>query len=177
MFTNSIRGTVVSIALAGALVSPAASAQGAAPTLFTAELGGYQEVPAVSSPGSGFFIARTRPGDAGIDFSLGYSGMQGTVTQAHIHFGQPGVAGGISIWLCGAQAQAGVGPTTCPASGAVTGTIGAVNVIGPTGQLIGTGELAEVLLAMRAGVAYVNVHTDQVASGEIRGQIRGLQGF
>ena len=176
--TARVAAASMTLALCAAL-SASASAQGtpASATLFTAELGGYSEVPAVSSPGSGFFVARIRPGDAGIDYTLGYSGLQGAVTQAHIHFGQPNVAGGISVWLCGAQTQQGVGPTSCPQSGAITGAIVAGNVVGPTNQLIGPGELNEIIAAMRAGLAYANVHSDQVPSGEIRGQIRGLQGF
>ena len=173
-----VRALVASIAFAaGSVAATAASAQSANATLFTAELNSYNEVPSVSSLGTGFFIARVKPGDTGIDFTLGYSQLQGTPTQAHIHFGQPGVAGGISIWLCGASTQPGVGPTTCPTSGVITGTIVAANVIGPANQLIGNGELNEIIAAMRAGFAYANVHTDQVPSGEIRGQIRGLSGF
>ena len=159
-----------------ALFSSATQAQSGT-TLFVAELSGYNEVPAVSTLGTGWFLARIRPGDTGIDYTLAYSQLQGTATQAHIHFGQPNVAGGISIWLCGASTQTGVGPTTCPTSGSVSGAIVAGNVIGPTSQLIGPGELTEIINAMRAGMAYANVHSDQVPSGEIRGQIRGLSGF
>jgi CHRD domain len=39
-------------------------------------------------------------------------------------------------------------------------------------QAILAGELAEVLAAIRAGVAYANVHTTLSPGGEIRGQIR-----
>lgn len=160
-----------------ALFSSAAHAQSGTTSLFVAELNGYNEVPAVSTLGTGWFLARIRPGDTGIDYTLAYSQLQGTTTQAHIHFGQPNVAGGISVWLCGAQTQSGVGPTTCPTSGTVSGSIVASNVVGPAPQLIGPGELNEIINAMRAGLAYANVHTDQVPSGEIRGQIRGLSGF
>lgn len=169
---------IVGASLVAAAAATAAGAQtNTNTTLFTAELSGYNEVPSVSTLGTGFFIARVKPGDTGIDYTLGFSQLQGTATQAHIHFGQPGVAGGISIWLCGAQTQQGVGPTTCPTSGTISGTIAPGNVIGPSNQLIGTGELSEIIAAMRAGFAYANVHSDQVPSGEIRGQIRGLSGF
>ncbi len=39
-------------------------------------------------------------------------------------------------------------------------------------QQILAGELAEVIAAIRAGVAYANVHTTLSPGGEIRGQIR-----
>ncbi len=52
----------------------------------------------------------------------------------------------------------------------------ASEVIGPGGQLIGAGEFDELVAAIRAGVAYVNVHTSVVGSGEIRGQINGNSG-
>src|SRR5438067_13812492 len=111
------RSAAASLALACSMsFTPASAAQAAQTTLFTAELNGFNEVPSISTLGTGFFVARIKAGDTGIDYSLGYSQLQGTPTQAHIHFGQPGVAGGISIWLCGASTQPGVGPTTCPTS-------------------------------------------------------------
>ena len=39
-------------------------------------------------------------------------------------------------------------------------------------QQLAAGELNEVIRAIRAGVAYANVHTTLSTSGEIRGQIR-----
>ncbi|HUG53845.1 MAG TPA: CHRD domain-containing protein [Vicinamibacteria bacterium] len=88
--------------------------------------------------------------------------------QAHVHLGQKGVNGGVSFFLCG-------GPTTDPCtpfSGTFPGTVTATDVIGPTGQGIAPGELAEVIRGMRAGVTYANVHTNKHPGGEIRGQIK-----
>jgi hypothetical protein len=55
----------------------------------------------------------------------------------------------------------------------VTGTISPSDVQLITAQGLAAGDLAAVVRAIRAGFAYVNVHTTVFPSGEIRGQIRG----
>ena len=47
----------------------------------------------------------------------------------------------------------------------------AADVIGPAGQGIEAGNLAEILAAMRAGHAYANVHSSKWPGGEIRAQL------
>ena len=69
-------------------------------TLLHARLKGFQEVPSVSTVATGELHARINPGDTSIDYTLTYSGLQGNVTQAHIHVGQRGVNGGIVLWFC-----------------------------------------------------------------------------
>jgi hypothetical protein len=105
---------------------------------------------------------------------LSYSGLL-NVGQARIHFGQTGVNGGISVFLC--QTTTNSDPTnlapTCPSqAGTVLGTVTAANIIGPAGQGIAAGELAELIQAIRNGTSYVNVHTAAFPGGEIRGQIK-----
>jgi hypothetical protein len=136
-------------------------------------LSGYQEVPALSTPASGEFRAKIDPADTQLNYQLEYEGLQGTVTQSHIHLGAAGTTGGIMIWLCGAGASAGpAGTPTCPQSGSVSRTVNAADVVGPSGQGVTAGEFAEALRAIRAGVAYVNVHSSLFPGGEIRGQLR-----
>ena len=139
-----------------------------------AKLQGFQEAPAISTGANGRFSGEIDRHDTSIAYELSYSGLEGDVRQAHIHFGQRGVAGGISVFLC--QTPTNPDPTThaptCPQSGTVTGTLTAANVIGPAGQGIAAGEFAELVRAIRAGVSYANVHSTKFPSGEIRGQIR-----
>jgi hypothetical protein len=135
-------------------------------------LTGFEEVPAVSTTGNGEFRARINKAESEITYSLSYSDLEGTVTQAHIHLGQPGVNGGISVFLCSNLGNGPAGTQPCPLPPAtITGTITADDVIGPTGQGISAGELDELITAIRAGKTYVNVHSSIWPGGEIRSQI------
>lgn len=138
-----------------------------------AKLQGFKEVPAISTSARGHFTAEIDQNLGTLSYLLSYSGLQGSVQQSHIHFGQPHVNGGISVFLCSNLGNGPAGTQTCPAEGSVKGTISAGDVIGPGAQGIGAGEFAELLEAIKAGVAYVNVHTTTFPAGEIRGQLRG----
>lgn len=131
-----------------------------------AKLKGFEEVPAISTTGSGKFKAKIRAQE--IQYTLKYEDLEGgAVSAAHIHLGQRAVNGGISAFLCG-----GGDKPPCPPSGTVTGVIDPADVIGPTAQGIDPGEFDELVRAMRAGVTYANVHTATYGGGEIRGQIK-----
>jgi len=155
-----------------------------AATVATAEqigalLTGYEETPAaVSTTGRGEFTATIDADGDAIVYTETYSGLQGPVTQSHIHVGQLGVSGSVVIFLC--QTAANPDPTglapQCPQEGTVSGTITAANVIaGATAtQQLAAGDLAAVITAIRAGAAYANVHTTPSPGGEIRGQIRTI---
>jgi hypothetical protein len=134
-------------------------------------LSGFQEVPAVSTTGEGTFRARFSADGTSIRYRLDYAGLTTGAAQAHIHFGQSGVNGGISAFLCSNLGNGPAGTQACPESGTVTGTIAAADVVGPTAQGIAAGEFEELVAAIRAGVAYVNVHTATFPGGEIRGQL------
>jgi hypothetical protein len=143
-----------------------------------ADLTGYEEVPAISTLADGTFRARFND-DQTISWTLSYEGLQAPSTQAHIHFGAPRTAGGVTVWLCSNLASpptpAGVKPCATT-TGTVSGTITAASVVGPAGQGIAAGELGELVRALRSGLAYANVHSTQFPSGEIRGQIMGGDG-
>jgi CHRD domain len=140
-----------------------------------ASLDGYQETTgpgSISTTGNGRLKLRIR--DDGIHFRLRYSDIEGgTVTQAHIHFAQRHVAGGIIAFLCG-----GAGPEG-PCDGDIEGVIQPSEIRDLTAQGIepGAAGYPEALRAIRAGATYANVHTTRWPAGEIRGQInRGHRG-
>lgn len=161
------------------LLLPVVTAALAAPLAANAEriqagLAGYQEVPAVSTTASGDFRGMISPDGDSIEYELNISGLQGDVTMAHIHFAQPGVNGAVVAWLCGTPAIPGPsGTPACPQSGTVSGIIMSDDVMAtPESQQIMEGDLEAVIAAIRAGAAYVNVHTVVSPGGEIRGRIR-----
>lgn len=147
---------------------------------FKAKLKGFDEVPAVSTRGSGEFRAEVTSHGTAIDYELTYDGIEGTILQAHIHLAQRSVNGGIILFLCAnsltSPAPAPTGTPGCPANGGtVTGTLTASDIRPVSGQGIGTGaaQFAEILQAIRKGVTYVNVHSSpNHVGGEIRGQIK-----
>lgn len=160
--------TMAGFALAGAVGTVAAHED------LSTRLKGYEEVPSVSSTAKGRFKASVDKTSATLRYEISYSDLEGDIQQAHIHFGQRGVNGGITLWLCQTPARPSPIATTppCVQSGTVNGVLTAADVVGPAGQGIGAGEFAEVLAAIRAGVAYVNVHSSKYPAGEIRGQLR-----
>jgi CHRD domain len=139
---------------------------------------------AVSTGARGNFKAELK-GDE-IEYTLSYKGLEGAVTQAHIHFGQRHTVGGIVVWLCQTQgvpapsAPIDVSTVTplCPGTteGVVSGTITPAQVLAVAGQGF---ELAQspserfdrLVKAIRAGATYANVHSMLFPPGEIRGKV------
>lgn len=158
----------------GALLVGATASADDDGTKVRAHLIGFQEVPVVSTDASATFEAVISPNGDAIDYEITYTGIQGTVTQSHMHVGQRGVNGGVVLWIC--QTATNPGPTTnvCTTpNGHFAGTWrpGDVQTL-TNGQQIKTGQLDEVIEAIRGGVAYVNVHSNLSPGGEIRGQVR-----
>jgi hypothetical protein len=155
-----------------------------------ARLSGYNEVHfsggspatlagAISTGASGKFKAKIDERNDVIEYELSYEGLRGSVTQAHIHFGQRHTVGGIVVWLCETPARpappevAALTPE-CPAQGSVTGTITTAQVLAqPTQGFDGEfGDFGALVRAIRSNAAYANVHSSLFGPGEIRGQIR-----
>lgn len=146
---------------------------------WSARLLGINEVPAVSTTGNGGFRAEISHDESSVTWELSYDALEGAVTQAHIHVGQPAANGGVSVWLCSnltsPPTPAGVQP--CPAPPAtIGGTFTAADVVGPSAQGIAPGEFAELLASIRAARTYANVHTTKFPGGEARGRLNPGRG-
>jgi hypothetical protein len=165
-----IAGAVAVVAVASVIATTAVA--GGDKGLHT-RLTGFQEVPAVSTDASGKFRAKLRSSSQEIRYELSYAGLTGAVQQAHIHLGQRAVNGGVSAFLCSNLAGAPAGTQACPAAPAtISGTVTPAQVVGPSGQGIDPMEFDELVRAIRAGVTYVNVHSETFPGGEIRGQLK-----
>jgi hypothetical protein len=140
---------------------------------FVANLRGRNEVPPISTQGSGR-VEMLLVADAGvIAFRLTYANLEGgpapvTPGAAHVHFAPPRVNGGVSFFFCGGTTK----PACPPQPAVVTGAVTMADIVGPAGQGIAAGEFAEIVAAMRTGFTYANVHTPTFGSGEIRGAVR-----
>ena len=180
----ALRGLVVAVVIGVLGVGSYAIAGGGSKSFKGSPLNGYEENPDISTIGTGSFEARLSRDGTSLHYKLSYSGLEGNVAQAHVHFGKRAINGGISYFLCSNLTTPAPPPGTpaCPGttSGTVEGDIEAADVIGPgatvgppptAGQGIEPGNLAEILAAMRAGHAYANVHTSKWPGGEIRAQL------
>ncbi len=130
-----------------------------------AQLSGFQEVPAISTAGTGAFEGSLNR--ESLAYSLSYSNLLGNVSAIRLQFGQPGVNGGVIAFLCG-----GDNKPACPPAGTLTGNIAPSDVRGPEEQGIATAGWMDVLTAIGASMVYVNISSGKFPAGEIRGQIR-----
>jgi CHRD domain len=133
----------------GGVVSAAAAiglAQ-AAPQSFSVALSGAQQVPAVTSPGSGTANFTFDPATRILTWSITYAGLSSPATMAHLHIGAAGKNGPIAIWL----SKRGVPPTS---------------------PITGSAKLTPAQAKQfAAGDWYVNLHSKDHPAGELRGQV------
>ena len=139
---------VAALSVPAALVSSAGPAAAAGGT-FTATLEGIQEVPPNASPATGSATVVLDAAETTINVTVTFSGLLGQTTAAHIHApGAPGVNAPVVIAFTGFPV--GVTSGSYNASFAVT-----------------AGQVSD----LRAGLSYVNIHTNLFPGGEIRGQL------
>jgi hypothetical protein len=126
---------------------------------FTVKLSGANEVPAVMTDASGLALFNFNSKDSGVDFQLNVNQISSNILFSHIHLGKPGFNGGVVFTLRGDVVPG-------PFSGVYAkGSIPAGTL---SGQFLG-GDLMILKEAFRTGNAYVNVHTANFGSGELRG--------
>jgi CHRD domain/Secretion system C-terminal sorting domain len=112
--------------------------------LFAALATGAQEVPATTSTGTAlgsFSLSRLLNR---LDYKIVANGLTGAITNAHLHFGAFGRAGGVALPI----------------------TFDATNTM--TGSLTLTGPILDSLLNSKL---YLNIHTAANPNGEVRGQV------
>ena len=137
-------------------------------TEFEANLTGGEEVPPVTTPATG--TATLTIDGTQIVYRVEVVSLENAVV-SHIHVAPVGELGPVRLNLCGT-----------PDTPACSTTGSGVLVEGSNGTTQGGITFDSLLSAIRAGNAYVNVHTDDgqgqqntgagdMASGEIRGQV------
>jgi Cu/Zn superoxide dismutase len=158
-----MKRSILVLLAACATAAPAPSPSG--PETFKANLDAASAVPAAtvdsSSPPSG--SATFTVNGPTIAYKVAANGLSSAFTAAHIHAGAPGTPGPV------------VAPLQLAATGAGTaageGTIDAAAIKGKNADGSPM-TMNDLLAAMRSGALYVNVHTANNKSGEIRGQIK-----
>ena len=138
-------------------------------------LNSYEEVPALSSPGTGEFRASVSRRSEEITYRLSFGSLESDATQAHIHFENATNNGPIVVFLCSNLGNGPAGTQACPAAGGeISGTIRPADIgAGAAAQGLDAGEFQEFVRALRSGATYVNVHSVDRAGGEIRAQLDG----
>jgi len=134
--------------LAGAAALWAGPTLAASPEKFQTELSGQSQVPAVDTKGSGTAEFRYNPTTHKLSWSISYKDLSSEVMMAHIHSGAAGANGKVVVSLT----KKGSMENPSPIKGAATLT---------------EDQAKEVM----SGNTYVNVHTKDHPSGEVRGQI------
>jgi hypothetical protein len=167
--------------LTGAVVTGVAADRRSDDSFNTIEtkLSGDEEVPIRLTGAHGSAHVRLNTDGQSMDFQLEVNGIT-NVTMAHIHMQEPGVSGPIVVWFFPAVTA------TAPLPGGggqhegllAKGTFTAADLRGP----LAGHPLSDLIAAILAGNAYVNVHTDDGVAppntgpgdfpgGEIRGQL------
>ena len=149
MKRHAFFATAAALGLALAVAGAAGARSNANTIRLTAALTAADEVPApagdVSAARGAFTVTATRSATgATLTWQLTFSGLTGPAAAAHIHTAARGVAGPVTVSLCG--------PCESGASGTAEVT-------------------TAVLESLQTGGTYANVHTGQNRGGEIRGQI------
>lgn len=126
---------------------------------FTAQLSGDNEVPPNESAAVGVAVVKIAKDESSISYRLIVSNAD-SVAASHFHLAPAGENGGVVAVLYD-------GPMVESQNGLLAeGTIEAGDVVGDL-----AGDLDALIVAIRDGNIYVNVHTAAYPGGEVRGQV------
>ena len=133
---------------------------------YKTHLSGDNEVPPVATQAQGQAKFQLSRDGQSLHYRLNVADIE-DVTMAHIHMAPAGTNGPIVAWLYPAS------PPPVLIEGRSDGVLaaGVLTAADLAGPLAGQ-TLQDLVDAINAGNAYVNVHTTQNPGGEIRGQIR-----
>jgi hypothetical protein len=145
MVCRLVRTTVaMAVVLAGAMEVPSVASAKSTEIAFFAVLNGGQVVPPSTSNALGVGFLTFDNATKRLCYSISYSGLVGTETEAHLHAAQVGATNAVLYDLV---------PLGSPK----------VNCLGPLKRN------EEAFL--KRGLMYINIHTDVFVAGEIRGQV------
>lgn len=164
---KALIGLLVAFVAAALLAGAVVAARPNQSLTFVAPLSGDAEVPSNMSRARGVAIFHLNADGTSLSYKLISSNIE-NITQAHIHCCTDPThpTAGVVVWLYPEEGQT---PILIPGrhDGVLaTGTITASDVIGGL-----SGQLSALITEIQEGDAYVNVHTDQIPGGEIRGQL------
>ena len=136
------------LAFAGAVLAGFMVSAQAAPVSFSVPLTGAQQVPPVQTQGSGKADLSYDPSTRVVTWTIDFSGLSSPATMAHFHGpAAQGKNAGVKVWLSHKGSA-----VTSPLKGQAT---------------LSTQDAQE----FAAGQFYINIHTKDHPSGEIRGQV------
>lgn len=165
-------GALVVLALAAASIALASGRHhGNGKHQIRAKLSGFNEVPPILTNGKASFHATINGNSMTYRLTL-FGGQTSNITQSHLHFGEPGVNGGIFLFLCTNLGNGPAGTPACPQQGTVTRTVTAADFVAVAAQNVPAGSFDAAMRILRNGDAYANVHTANFPAGEIRGQVK-----
>jgi Cu/Zn superoxide dismutase len=151
-------------AMGGSTASTSSGSMSSGQDSFQANLDSASEVPQPNLSGQSPTGTATfrRQGDS-LSYEVHVQGLSSAYTGAHIHNGQPGTAGPVIVPLSMTGGDSGT------ATGQGTIDASALKGKNPDGTPM---TMAQLTSLMQSGGAYINVHTSNNKSGELRGQIR-----
>jgi methylglyoxal synthase len=130
----------------------------------------------IPSTATGTALAVLNKDHSQIDYAVSLTGpFTGDPQAAHIHAGPPDASGPVIFFLCAADPAAAPDVQACPlaAGGDISGTLTEASLTPQPDAGVAT--FADAVAVLLNGGTYVNVHTPDNTSGEIRGQLELVQ--